>query len=117
MDGKKRTAKSGCATKKIWHTEIVFQSLRLARSFSFAALIFLAAIPARLAGSLPQGNLPARSRKLPRPVPLGRNTVLSRDPVSGELHSNAKDSSAAAAAGTIRSRVTLVQAPCTVATP
>ncbi len=95
----------------------MLRNLRRVRSFPLAALILLAAAPTRPGGSPPQENLPAKSRKLPRPVPLGRNTVLSRDPVSGELHSNAKDSSAAAAAGTIRSRVTLVQAPCTVATP
>jgi len=95
----------------------VFWNLRRTRSFSFAALIFLAAMQARPDGASPQGTLPAKSQKLPRPIPLGRNTALSRDPVSGELNPVVKNSSLAAPAGTIRSRVTLVQAPCTVAAP
>jgi VWFA-related protein len=89
----------------------------IARALSFAALLFLAAIQARPAATPPQENLPAKSQKLPRPIPLGHGTPLSRDPVSGELHSATKDSTAAASAGTIRSHVTLVQAPCTVAAP
>jgi VWFA-related protein len=43
--------------------------------------------------------------------------MLVRDPASGELRTPAKDSSPAPAEGAIRSRVTLVQVPCTVAAP
>ncbi len=96
----------------------MFRIVRCAGLFSFAALIFLlAAMGALPAGASPQAALPAKSQKLPRPVPLGRNTALSRDPVSGELRPVAKDSTAAPPGGTIRARVTLVQAPCTVAAP
>jgi Ca-activated chloride channel homolog len=70
------------------------------------------------AGALPPQNLPsAKSEKLPRPVPLGRNLMFERDPASGELRIAAKDASAAPLDGTIRSRVTLVQVPCTVESP
>ncbi|HEY2646988.1 MAG TPA: hypothetical protein VGI34_08430, partial [Candidatus Acidoferrales bacterium] len=89
----------------------------LARALLFAALLFLAATQTRPAATLPQGNLPAKSQKMPRPIPLGHGTPLSRDPVSGELHSATKDSTTVTSAGTIRSHVTLVQAPCTVAAP
>jgi len=43
--------------------------------------------------------------------------VLERDPASGELHASAKDSSPSTPDGSIRSHVTLVQVPCTVAAP
>ena len=42
---------------------------------------------------------------------------MQRDPASGELRSVPKDSPPAAQDGAIRSRVTLVQVPCTVAAP
>ena len=43
--------------------------------------------------------------------------ALERDPASGELHAAAKDSSSPMPAGAIRTRVTLVQVPCTVTSP
>jgi len=42
---------------------------------------------------------------------------MERDPVSGELHSAAKDSPSPAGDGAIRSHVTLVQVACTVTAP
>ena len=48
---------------------------------------------------------------------MGHGPALERDPVSGELHSAAKDSSSPPGEGAIRSRVTLVQVACTVAAP
>ena len=42
---------------------------------------------------------------------------LERDPASGELRARTKDSSPAPPDGAIRSRVTLVQVPCTIAAP
>ena len=68
-------------------------------------------------GAASQEAPPAKSQKLPRPVPLGRDLTLERDPASGELRAAAKESSPALPAGTIRTRVTLVQVPCTVAAP
>jgi VWFA-related protein len=72
---------------------------------------------ARLRGAPPQETPPAKSQKLPRPVPLGRGVTLERDAASGELHAAGKDSSPQLADGAIRSRVTLVQVPCTVTAP
>jgi VWFA-related protein len=63
------------------------------------------------------GTPPARSQKMPRPIPLGRGLALERDPASGELRTTARDASPTPADGAIRSRVTLVQVPCTVAAP
>jgi len=68
-------------------------------------------------GATPQGTPPAKSQKLPRPIPLGGGVTLERDPASGELRAITKDSSPAPPDGAIRSRVTLVQVPCTVAAP
>ena len=68
-------------------------------------------------GAQPQSGSAAKSQSLPRPQPLGHGAVLERDPASGELHGSKKDSPSPAGEGTIRSRVTLVQVPCTVATP
>jgi VWFA-related protein len=85
--------------------------------FLIAALILLNAMDARPRGAPRQQALPAKSQKLPRPILLGRGVTLERDPVSGELRSTTKDSSHAPTVGAIRSRVTLVQVPCTVAAP
>jgi VWFA-related protein len=83
----------------------VFRILRRATLFPVAVLI------------LTQGTPPAKSQKLPRPIPLGRDIALERDPASGELRTTTKDRSAAPTVGAIRSRVTLVQVPCTVTAP
>jgi len=72
---------------------------------------------ARAGGATPQGTPPAKYQKLPRPIPLGGGVTLERDPASGELRAITKDSSPAPPDGAIRSRVTLVQVPCTVAAP
>ncbi len=92
-------------------------NFRLAYRFLLAALILLNAIDARAAGAQQQQTPPANSKKLPRPIPLGRDMTFERDSVSGELHAAVKDSPAALSNGAIRSRVTLVQVPCTVAAP
>ena len=59
----------------------------------------------------------AKSQKLPRPVPLGRGIQLERDPSSGELHAITEDSTPKPTDGAIRSRVTLVEVPCTLTGP
>ncbi len=106
-----------CATKHIWHTEGVLGNHRCAALFPLAALILLNATDARPGGAPPQESPAAKSQKLPRPIPLGRDIALERDPASGELRATTKDSSPAPPNGAIRSRVTLVQVPCTVAAP
>ncbi|MGH9679533.1 MAG: VWA domain-containing protein [Candidatus Acidiferrales bacterium] len=78
-----------------------------------AILIFPHAAGARANGT---PSRTAKNQKLPRPQPLGQGPALVRDAVSGELHSAANDSSTPGA-GTIRSRVTLVEVPCTVTAP
>jgi VWFA-related protein len=81
-------------------------------------LILMQAMGGPLQGAPPQHASPAeKSQKLPRPVPLGRGLALERDPASGELRAVTKDAPAAAPDGAIRSRVTLVQVPCTVMAP
>jgi VWFA-related protein len=95
----------------------VLRILRCAALFPLAALMLPNARDARSAGASPRETPPAQSQKLPRPVPLGRGITLVRDLASGELRTPAKDSSPAPAEGAIRSRVTLVQVPCTVAAP
>jgi VWFA-related protein len=83
---------------------------------TLAALVFAHAKNAR-AATPPQDSPPEKSQKLPRPVPLGRGVTLERDPASGELRATKTDSSPGAPDGVIRSRVTLVQVPCTVEAP
>ena len=88
-----------------------------------AVLLFLAALAllnlnyAQLRATPSQGNSSTKSRKLPRPVPLGRDMALERDAASGELRASAKSSLPAPADHAIRSHVTLVQVPCTVTAP
>lgn len=100
--------------ENIWHTKGVSGILRCAAVFPFAALILLNAMHARPANALPQGTSPANSQKLPRPIPMGRGIAFERDPASGELRAITKNSSPEPPDGAIRSRVTLVQVPCTV---
>jgi VWFA-related protein len=102
---------------QICHTERVFRIFLHVALFLIAALILVTTMDARPGSAPSQGTPPANSQKLPRPVPLGGNTILVRDPTSGELRTAAKDSSPAPPDGAIRSRVTLVQVPCTVAAP
>ncbi len=90
---------------------------RRAALLPLAALILLNATAARLGGARPQATPSAKSQKLPRPIPLGSGMALERDPASGELRATTKDSSPVTPDGTIRSRVTLVLAPCTVEAP
>jgi Ca-activated chloride channel family protein len=94
----------------------VLRTFRSAGRASLAVLFFLQAVYAHPAAS-PQSDSTAKSQKLPRPQPLGHGVILERDPVSGELHPSPKDFPSPSREGTIRSRVTLVQVPCTVATP
>jgi Ca-activated chloride channel homolog len=61
-------------------------------------------------------NSPAKNKKLPRPQPLGHDTALERDAVTGELHTSVPAGDAAGN-GAIRSHVTLVQVACTVTAP
>ena len=82
-----------------------------------AGLIALQLSYARPSAEPAQSSLPAKSRKHPRPRLLGHDVALERDPVTGELHSSAKDASSPAGNGAIHSRVTLVQVACTVTAP
>jgi VWFA-related protein len=95
----------------------VFRFLSRAALFPFTALFLLNAMGVRLCAAPPQETPPAKSQKLPRPIPLGRDLTFARDPASGELRAITKDSPPASPEGAIRSRVTLVQVPCTVAAP
>ena len=103
--------------KHIWHTVAVYRISPCAMLLPVAALLLLNAADARSGGAPPQEAPSAKSQKLQRPIPLGRDIALARDPASGELRATAKDSSPSPAEGAIRSRVTLVQVPCTVAAP
>jgi VWFA-related protein len=94
--------------------------LRSLRSAAFAVLAGLIVLPANhanLTARPSQSSPPAKSKKLPRPQPLGRGVTLERDAVSGELHASTKDSLSSPGEGAIRSRVTLVQVACTVTAP
>jgi VWFA-related protein len=83
-----------------------------------AALALLNLSNAQPSASSPQANSSAKSQKLPRPMPLGRDLSLERDAASGELRAIAKGSlPAPPSANAIRSHVTLVQVPCTVTAP
>jgi VWFA-related protein len=65
-----------------------------------------------------QENSATKSQKLPKPVPLGRDLSLQRDAASGELRASSTGASPAPPPDhAIRSHVTLVQVPCTVAAP
>jgi len=86
----------------------------VSRLSSIAGAVLLAALIFPGVDSLPiLASSPSQSQKLPRPQPLGGGPALERDPATGELYSPGKDS-ADLGVGTIRSRVTLVQVPCTV---
>jgi VWFA-related protein len=65
----------------------------------------------------PQKTSPEKAQKLPHPVPLGREITLERDPASGELRARDANAASTASAGVIRTRVALVQVPCTVEAP
>jgi len=95
----------------------VFRILLRIALVLLAASLFLTAADALPGGAPPQGTPPAKSQKLPRPIPLERDLTLVRDPASGELRATSKDLSSGLSDGAIRSRVTLVQVPCTVAAP
>jgi VWFA-related protein len=95
----------------------VLQILRRAAVFPLAALLLANAMDAHPAAAPPQQSPPVKSERLPRPIALGRDVALERDPASGELRTTEKDSSPGSPDGAIRSRVTLVQVPCTVAAP
>ena len=95
-------------------------------SWSIASVVFsaLAALITFQTNSVNAGTQPsqapsqAKPQKLPRAQPLGRGAVFERDPVSGELHASVEGAGEGpAGAGTIRSRVTLVQVACTVTAP
>jgi VWFA-related protein len=106
-----------CATEHIWHTEYVFRIVQRAAVFLLAVLVLLAAMDARAGAALPQETSTKKSQKLPRPIPMRGGLALERDPASGELRVTTKESSPTLPDGLIRSRVTLVQVPCTVAAP
>jgi Ca-activated chloride channel homolog len=80
----------------------------------FLGIVILAHVPA---AAFPQKPSSEQIQKLPRPTVLGRELKLERDPASGELHASNNDSVVSGAAGLIRSRITLVQVPCTVEAP
>jgi len=91
--------------------------LRFAAFALFYVLLFPFVSDTGPSGALPQADPPAKSQKLPRPVPLGRDVVLERDPATEELHPIIKSASSTPPGSTIRSTVTLVQVACTVAAP
>src|SRR5258706_13068552 len=97
------------------------RSLRSPVLAALAGLVILHTGQANPRAQESQSSRPAKSQKLPRPQPLGHGVPLERDPVTGELHFAAKDSSSPAGAtageGAIRSRVTLLQVACTVTAP
>jgi VWFA-related protein len=96
----------------------VFRQVLRPALFSLVVLILVHAGNARAGGATPQkASPPEVTPKLPRPVTLGRGATLERDSASGELRTIKSDSAPAAPAGVIRSRVTLVQVPCTVTAP
>jgi Ca-activated chloride channel homolog len=99
----------------------MLRSLRSPVLAVLAGLILLQAGQANPRAKETQSSRPAKAQKLPRAQPLGRGVPLERDPVTGELHSAAKDASSPAGVtageGAIRSRVTLVQVACTVTAP
>ncbi|HEV2522801.1 MAG TPA: VWA domain-containing protein [Candidatus Acidoferrales bacterium] len=92
----------------------MYRSNQFAAPALLATLIFLHTTEAHPRSAPPQSTPPAKSKRLPRPQPLGQNILLERDPASGDLHASAKDSPPAPGGGAIRSRVTLVQVACTV---
>ena len=95
----------------------MFSALQRAAFFFCAGLILWLAANAGMPASAQQESSPEKSQKLPRPAALGRGGALVRDPGSGELHAVANDSTGGVPDGAIRSRVTLVQVPCTVTAP
>jgi VWFA-related protein len=89
-----------------------------AAAFGLTALILSTISVARPDRAQSTQTAPAeKSAKLPRPVPLGRDLTLERDRASGELRSTTADALPPETNGAIRSRVTLVQVPCTVTSP
>ena len=90
--------------------------LRSFRFVLFAAFAVLIAFHTGHIFSQAQSSSSAKNKKLPRPQPLGHDTALERDPVTGELHSSVPAGDAAGN-GAIRSHVTLVQVACTVTAP
>ncbi len=96
----------------------MLRSFRFVLFAAFGALIafhtchaFAQALPASSSASSP-----AKNKKLPRPQPLGHDTALERDAITGELHSLVPAGDAGGN-GAIRSHVTLVQVACTVTAP
>lgn len=93
------------------------------RRIRFFILPLLAALAFIYAGFFspgdlfPQSSSSTKSEKLPKPQPLGREDKLVRDTASGELHSSHNESASPQDQAAIRSRVTLVQVPCTVTAP
>ena len=96
----------------------MLRSFRFVLFAAFAALIAFHTCHAfpQVQPASSSANSPAKNKKLPRPQPLGHDTALERDPVTGELHSSVPAGDAAEN-GAIRSHVTLVQVACTVTAP
>jgi Ca-activated chloride channel family protein len=92
------------------------RSIRFAVLAALAGLIVLHTSHASPGLQPSQSSSSAKSQKLPRPSSLV-GAALERDPVSGELHASAKDSSSPEGNGAIHSRVTLVQVACTITAP
>jgi len=89
--------------------------LRSFRFVLFAVLAVLIVFHTGYAFPQVQSSSQAKNKKLPRPQPLGHDTALERDAVTGELHSSVPAD--AAENGAIRSHVSLVQVACTVTAP
>jgi Ca-activated chloride channel homolog len=115
-DSFRRPLKLSAPRYSVWHTEGVSGTLRRAGYFALAAWISLCA--RGTPGDEPKQKAPTeKAGKLPRPRPLGRDVAFERDPASDELRAISKDAASAPVTGAIRSRVTLVQVPCTVTAP
>jgi VWFA-related protein len=98
----------------------VFRILQRGVTVPLTILTLVPAIFAPAGGAASQNtnrSTPEKAEKLPRPTPLGRGVALERDAASGELHEAKTNSASSAPDAVFRSRVTLVQVPCTVTAP
>lgn len=87
-----------------------------APAICFFGILVLGQVPS-LTAAFSQNSSSGKTPKLPRPAVLGRDLKLERDTASGELRAAKNDPAPPAPAGVLRSRITLVQVPCTVEAP
>src|SRR5579863_6497848 len=117
-NSRRRRRDAGETNARLWHTVAVSRIIFPAALFALCALISPVAVLGR-PGAAPAKQAPPteKSAKLPRPVRLGRDLKFERDRASGELNAVTADTPAPETSGAIRSRVTLVEVPCTVTSP